>query len=340
MNICNKIISAYNYGEVDVIKDLVSQNFKSNKKTEIPLLTAIKMGNTKAVEILLSYGANPNQICWSPITLNTTPLIAACEYEYTEIVKLLLYAGAKVNYAFEDRRVSLKINALITASRVGAFEIAKLLVENGANPNYSVNDETSVIYSFTPLLFVAINGNQQLFEFLLSENVDINVKTRGGDNCLTLASAYGKKNIVELLLSRGFPCDNTNNRGNNALILASREGYYEIVEMLIVKRQGLQPLVETEINVNEKNIFGTTALALASLHGYVDIIKLLLVNGANVFDRAEDGKTPIDIAHNQETKDILEKWSITMLIIIFEELQIKWCVDFDFFTQLGVDYLN
>lgn len=90
-----------------------------------PLMAASLRGNTRAVWLLLYYGADVN----IGSTLGTALSIAATE-GHTKVVQLLLDSGADVN------AVCLKRGTALIAATMGAHEsIVELLLEHGADPN-------------------------------------------------------------------------------------------------------------------------------------------------------------------------------------------------------------
>jgi len=59
------------------------------------------------------------------------------------------------------------------------------------------------IYNYTPLHFAACNGHLNVIEFLVKQNVDLNIKEKNGKTPLVLASEKGKWNVVEFLKNHG-----------------------------------------------------------------------------------------------------------------------------------------
>jgi len=59
-------------------------------------------------------------------------------------------------------------------------------------------------------------------------------------------------------------------------------------------------------DVNAKSSFGTPLHSAAS-KGNKEIVELLIAAGADVNARDKDGKTPFDVASNDETADLLRK---------------------------------
>lgn len=92
------------------------------------LLDAAKTGNTDEAELILPFGANPNQT--DPVSLDSALMIAT-EGDHVEMVKMLLAYGAEPNL------ISRKSGdtALHSACRTGKLDSIKALVEAGAFVN-------------------------------------------------------------------------------------------------------------------------------------------------------------------------------------------------------------
>ncbi|MFC1511603.1 ankyrin repeat domain-containing protein [Candidatus Latescibacterota bacterium] len=94
----------------------------------VRLLDAAKHGNTDEAELLLPFGANPNQA--DPVSAESALMIAA-EGDHVEMVKMLLSYGAEPNL------VSRKFGntALHSACRSGKTDSINVLLEAGAFVN-------------------------------------------------------------------------------------------------------------------------------------------------------------------------------------------------------------
>lgn len=92
-----------------------------------PLYKAAVQGETEIVQILLAAGAEPNQESGGED--EGTPLCAAAAWGRTEIVRLLLRHGADPNLIEKG-----PMTALIWARQNGHAETIQLLLEAGADP--------------------------------------------------------------------------------------------------------------------------------------------------------------------------------------------------------------
>ena len=149
-------------------------------QTEDELLNAIRKSDVASVKSLLAKGVNVN----ATYRYDRTPLSFACDRGNTEIVKLLLDAGASVN----AKDSFYGATPLTWASSKGYVEIVGMLLERGATGKDGV------------LVEAAGEGNTEMARMVLRS---------GGLEAEILSIALGKAvnhqhmEIVELLKSAG-----------------------------------------------------------------------------------------------------------------------------------------
>lgn len=131
------------------------------------------------LKLALAYGGNPNLEV--PNGWPHTPLMAATILGGLENVKLLVHAGANVNYV----RSADRVTPAISAAELNQYDIVFYLLENGADyaaeiPTYrgSVNGivwciENNNIDPSSP----GYQWRQKVIEFLRSKGVIVNPKT-------------------------------------------------------------------------------------------------------------------------------------------------------------------
>ena len=132
------------------------------------------VGNTALIEVICVYGNTDvaSLLLRQPeIDVNAmnnegvTALMCASSQGHTEIVRMLLEKGAKVNATNDDGGET----ALMIASANGRADVVSLLLENGANLN-ATND-----YGETALVIASENGRADVLSLLL-ERREENIK--------------------------------------------------------------------------------------------------------------------------------------------------------------------
>ncbi len=173
-------------------------------------------------------------------------------------------------------------------------------------------------------LFRAIkdNNEEECMNILESENIDIHTKDDEipeerlyirRASPIVIASDVGNPRIVEALISKGANLNDTDSNGLNSLMKASVYGYTDIIKLLL----------SNGINIHKKSNNNGSAILYASLHSQKEVVQLLLSEGSSIYDKTMFGSSCIDVTYNKEIKSIFEKWPITMVIIILQELSLN-----------------
>jgi len=150
---------------------------------------------------------------------------------------------------------------------------------------------------------------------------DPNEQNKDGQSPLTIASKRANATIVRILLDAGGHVDGVDNLGFAHLYHAIYHNRLDIVQLLI----------ERGCNKHFRNVITYTELAAKC--GHVDIVKLLISNGffatmyhpIYLFNFLSSNKWAI-ISFN-EIVQVLDKWPTTMLLIVFDELQVLNLMD-------------
>ncbi len=192
-----------------------------------------------------------------------TALMVASYKGYSEIVELLIGAGANVNIFMSY----VGETALMYAAQKGHSEIAKILIDAHADVNFG--DE----HGDTALMYACMEGHTEIVRLLLQANVDVNAEGIGNRIALMYASKYGYAEIVKLLLEHGAISKiNIKQFGSTALMRSAKRGHTEVVKILL----------EAGANTNIRDCGGETALIKAARYGHADIAKLLVNNNAHI----------------------------------------------------------
>jgi ankyrin repeat protein len=100
-----------------------------------PIMKAAFMGNAKAMDLLIDYGANVNEVDG----LGYTVLMRSVLARSLDCVKLLIDAGAVINYVQKTAVMDLGLSAMKLAELMRETEIIKALREAGADTGESGN---------------------------------------------------------------------------------------------------------------------------------------------------------------------------------------------------------
>jgi uncharacterized protein len=239
-------------GDIIKIRGLLEQRIDANaedKRGDTALITAIRAGQSKAVEALLAARANVNK----PTINGSTPLIEAAYTGRLEITRSLLDQGADIN-----ARNRSGISALAAAVSHGHVDIAKILLAKGADPNARTEDGRTVLIKaaesnqrdLIQLLLLkganinaiandgetalmAVGSDPMTLRMLISAGADINAKDQRGWTALMYAVDYSQADKVQILLEKGAEVDIRSHEGETALQIAKRyQGNKEILRLL------------------------------------------------------------------------------------------------------------
>ncbi len=256
------------------------------------LMTAITEGDKSAVQSAIDDGVDVNATLFGD-----TPLMRAIDEGRTELVSLLLKAGAKV-----DAQVAFyeSLPPLMYAAKKGRIDIARLLLENGARINaQDANKRTALIHAIE-------GGSDNMVKFLLEQGADPTIKDRRGNDAQYYAKRKGKfsriSSLVEAAVQSGSsiqPDTKGISADQSQLMRAILRGDKEKALQLIEKGADLQ------VSDRDKQ----TALHYAVLANQPEVMAKLIDKGIDVQAQGEDLITPLMIAVKQGTPD-----TVAMLI--------------------------
>lgn len=231
----------------------------SKRSANGELFDAVQAGDTTKAKALIRNKADVNYTESIATTEGGsidgwTPLMSAAMTGNADMVRLLVKAGAWVNYLN-----SHVVNALWLAAGSGNLKVVKLLVKNKAY----VNNRN--VEGVTPLMNAARNGHYSVAEYLVKAKADMNLVHKDGDSALMFALANGHGDIARLLIDAGAPVNIQNKFGVTALMIAVAEQNEEAVRLL----------VQNKADRTAKTDAGKSALEIAIAKGNNKIIELL-----------------------------------------------------------------
>ena len=209
------------------------------------LLWAVYYEETDMVSLLLDAGADANV----QNRYGLTPLIQSSIYGNSEIISLLLDAGADAN-----ARTLQGDTALMNASKAGTVEGVQALIAAGANVE-ARDDQLSQ----TPLMWAAAFDNADIVRILVENGADVNAKS------LELIFL----GVIQGPISGDFP-----DGGLTSLHHAARDNGIETVRVLLAL--GADPNILDPQDISP--------LRVAITNKNLDVAKLLIEGGANIND--------------------------------------------------------
>ena len=222
------------------------------------LYEAANDGDADLVKQLIDEGLNVEAIH----ARRSTPLHKAAANGHTEVVKILVEAGA-----LNDPLAT----PLHSAAANGHAEVVKVLVWAGADPN----DVFTYAGNKTPLHLAAAIGSLEVCKFLIERGVELDRPDEGGQTALLLAIGTERSQIelIRLLIQAGADPNIPNRYGKTPLYWAVGGRTVEFVNLLI----------QAGSDVNFVDRFGSTPLHEAATYSDdIATAKALINAGANV----------------------------------------------------------
>lgn len=182
---------------------------------------------------------------------------------------------------------------LHTACSIGQYDMVAESIKNEVDLN------RKNIGGWTPLMYAAYIGHDNIANLLLEAGVNVNATTAKGLSPLMLAASCGNESIAYFLLQQGAELEMKDYRGWTALFHCTSTGHQQMVKFLLdnnadanVKEpiSGFTPLMEAaasgheiivqylldhKVKVDHRNAKGETARVLAMMYGYTKIVSLI-----------------------------------------------------------------
>jgi ankyrin repeat protein len=187
--------------------------------------TALHMGalngSLESVEVLLKHQAEKNVRIKSS---NITPLICAAYSGHTEIVKMLINAGAMRDISSKEGWYAIHF-----AAANGHSEICKLIKKQGS---YSYIDEHTHNGN-TPLYLAAQNGFTDTVKTLIDLGATLDLPNKGNYTPLDIAIINNHLSVMQILLDHGAQGGKDYNE--DPISTAIQEKNIEAVKLLIMR---------------------------------------------------------------------------------------------------------
>jgi len=248
-----------------------------------PLIWAVAMGDRRLVRLMLDKGARLGPVRRG----GETPINLAASRGRLDIVKDLVEGGAKVSPVANWRLGPLHWGAIS-----GNTDVVKYLLAQGAPVD---------------LYAAAALGKPELVAKALDKNPSLIAagywyrKIQYEQPLVHVAIMAGQLEVVGLLIDRGVDINYTMDCiPENCLHIASSWGRTRIAKLLLL--HGAQVDTATD----NRYIRGWTPLHFAADNGHLDMVRLLVKHGAPTRVKCQGGETPLDLAVTRNHTSVVQ----------------------------------
>ena len=223
----------------------------------VPLLEAVKAGDTAAVRTLLDGGAEVD----AAEPDGTTALHWAAHHDDLRLATQLLEAGAAA-----DAATRYGVAPLALAATNGSAAMLELLLDAGADPNRASGEGE------TPLMTAARTGVVPAVAVLLEHGAEVDaVEGWRGQTALMWTASQDQAGAAQALIAAGADLHARSEGGFTPLLFAAREGGLGALDVLLAA--GADP--------DDALPDGTSALGMAVYNAQYEAAARLLAAGAD-----------------------------------------------------------
>ncbi|KAF7546869.1 hypothetical protein G7Z17_g8120 [Cylindrodendrum hubeiense] len=311
----NALTAAASDGSMEIMKTLIKHGADIDTPEGYPLQAAAQNGHADIVELLLNHGAKVN--AFSSHINSGTALQEACVVGDVDVARILLKRDANPDLGSGDFT-----NPLTAATSQGYSELVKLLLEAGANPNVSGGSDgsTPLINAAmalpsesldllirhravvdqkdpdgdTALIISALVDDHDCVKLLLDRGADTNLGGKHYGSALHAAASNGSTATCQLLLERGADPNIHGGPFNTVLQAAAASGNPDCLKVILDQ--------DDEIDIDTQGGDHSTAVHAAAVQNNDVSLRQLLARepDLNIFPppRGPGGKigTPLQAA--------------------------------------------
>lgn len=236
------------------------------------------------------------------------PICICAERNSVDFISYLLEKGTPVN-----SRNWLQESCLFVAARRGDLKLTKFLVEKakadvnlcnaaGFSPlyvsmknqelfNYLIENGADVNLktgsAFSPIKLAISSSNMDSLKFLISKGANLNVKQNGESLLYIAVRNQSKFPIIKYIVEHGIDITIKNDDGDNALCYCA---------LWIEEFEVIKFLVEKGFPINMTNQSGESALYISSMKSHLKIVSYLIQSKADLNLRNQNGQTALYVA--------------------------------------------
>jgi ankyrin repeat protein/energy-coupling factor transporter ATP-binding protein EcfA2 len=205
------------------------------------------------------------------IQFKNSPMVAACEGGYIDIVQCLVENGYNIDHS--DTNLP---TPLFSACKYGKKDVVDFLLKKNCKVD-AVNNIGEIA-----LHAACENGNEYIVKILLKYISSVNLCSTGGLAPLHFACIYGNTDVVQILIDND--CDINKSILDPTNDIVSYEKFSEIFEIYIKHNIDMILYDMYDMYDSCSSVFPFQPIVLACLKGHTDIVKLLLDNNCHVID--------------------------------------------------------
>ncbi|XP_063395506.1 oxysterol-binding protein-related protein 1-like [Cydia fagiglandana] len=218
--------------------------------------------------------------------------------------------------------------SLLYSARHGELKVVKALLEARKEGKLTLDinckGKTKSNLGWTPLILASYFAHVDVVEALLEAGADVDDVNEAGDTALHKASFIGNEELVILLLKHKADVNVMNGEGRTACDVCKTRDVQRLLEaaqrserhererkLLNAAKAGqiedIQALLSSSNppNINCVDAQGNTCLHCAAYRGHARLAVLLLQNGVDTTLKNNSGQLAIDMAKDQEMRDVL-----------------------------------
>ncbi|KAJ8668249.1 hypothetical protein QAD02_009912 [Eretmocerus hayati] len=275
-----KLVSAVRQGQIKTVELLLKEGAPVNRHPDVPrmchylktpLYSSVQSGNPRIVKMLLHKGADVNSLY-----MGDTPLTLAVKCEKYEIVDLLMTTKGLKNCSSEEGITHFHI-----ACMRNQVNVARTLIEDKRNINSVIKVDSDYWPGFTPLHLAVQFQCVETVQFLLSVGADITLKDVRQCTPLHLAHLLRNEQIIDIiLLNHSKVVSNpVNSKGLSHFHIACSRNNPGIVQHFI--NFGLS-LYHPVFQMSSYRYDRQTPIDIAIQYECIDVVRLLLQSGNQV----------------------------------------------------------
>ncbi|EAR84800.2 EF hand protein (macronuclear) [Tetrahymena thermophila SB210] len=207
-------------------------------------------------------------------------------------------------------------------------------------------------FNRSPLHVACKEGHTSIVEYLLLQGFSVFARDKSLKTPLHYAAYHGQEYICEQLVKKGAFIDSTDTKGrtafhyaccgNSAKIIVLFIGicpeiiesqdinqltglHYSILNSSLKQIDIVRTLIEFGAKVNSRDKEGKTPLYYAAEQGRTRVIPILMQKGADItLANYENHKTPLDVAVNEHTRELLIVYSSAASGVGTKKEDIQW----------------